>query len=122
MASPASPNRGRRLRLAVTAVVVLATVTLAASGLPADAADTAASDGQDAAPVRSAIHGYVFDGERYRTIDVPGATRTEAWDITNRGDVIGYYANADGRLHGFRLDKRGKYTKFANPDGDLGAC
>jgi hypothetical protein len=60
-----------------------------------------------------------LDGERYRTIDVPGATRTEAWDITNRGDVIGYYANADGRLHGFRLDKRGKYTKFDDPDGDL---
>jgi hypothetical protein len=108
-----------RIRAAVLAALVLATVTLAASGLPADAADTATSDGQAAAPVRGAIHGYVFDGERYRTIDVPGATRTEAWDITNRGDVIGVYANADGRLHGFRLDKRGNYTKFDDPDGDL---
>jgi hypothetical protein len=108
-----------RIRASVVAALVLATVTLAASGLPADAADTATSDGQDAAPVRGAIHGYVFDGERYRTIDVPGATRTEAWDITNRGDVIGLYANTDGRLHGFRLDKRGKYTKFDDPDGDL---
>jgi uncharacterized membrane protein len=108
-----------RIRAAVVAALVLATVTLAASGLPADAADTATSDGQAAAPVRGAIHGYVFDGERYRTIDVPGATRTEAWDITNRGDVIGVYANADGRLHGFRLDKRGNYTKFDDPDGDL---
>jgi uncharacterized membrane protein len=109
-----------RIRASVVSALVLATVTLAASGLPADAADTATSDGQDAAaPVRGAIHGYVFDGERYRTIDVPGATRTEAWDITNSGDVIGYYANADGRLHGFRLDKRGKYTKFDDPDGDL---
>jgi uncharacterized membrane protein len=108
-----------RIRTAVLSALVLATVTLAASGLPADAADTATSDGQAAAPVRGAIHGYVFDGERYRTIDVPGATRTEAWDITNSGDVIGYYANADGRLHGFRLDKRGKYTKFDDPDGDL---
>jgi hypothetical protein len=52
----------------------------------------------DTHPVRGAIHGYVFDGERYRTIDFPGATRTEAWDITNSGDVIGYYSNADGRL------------------------
>jgi hypothetical protein len=108
-----------RIRASVVSALVLAAVTLAASGLPADAADTATSDGQDAAPVRGAIHGYVFDGERYRTIDVPGATRTEAWDITNRGDVIGYYANADGRLHGFRLDKRGKYTKFDDPFGDL---
>jgi hypothetical protein len=108
-----------RIRASVLAALVLATVTLAASGLPADAADTATSDGQAAAPVRGAIHGYVFDGERYRTIDVPGATRTEAWDITNRGDVIGVYANADGRLHGFRLDKRGNYTKFDDPDGDL---
>ena len=108
-----------RIRASVVAALVLATVTLAASGLPADAADTATSDGQAAAPVRGAIHGYVFDGERYRTIDFPGATRTEAWDITNSGDVIGYYSNADGRLHGFRLDKRGKYTKFDDPDGDL---
>jgi hypothetical protein len=108
-----------RTRASVLSALVLAAVTLVASGLPADAADTATSDGQDAAPVRGAIHGYVFDGERYRTIDVPGATRTEAWDITNSGDVIGYYANADGRLHGFRLDKHGKYTKFDDPDGDL---
>jgi hypothetical protein len=108
-----------RIRASVVSALVLATVTLAASGLPADAADTATSDGQDAAPVRGAIHGYVFDGERYRAIDFPGATRTEAWDITNSGDVIGLYANADGRLHGFRLDKSGKYTKFDDPDGDL---
>jgi hypothetical protein len=108
-----------RIRAAVLAALVLATVTLAASGLPADAAATPTPNGQAAAPVRGAIHGYVFDGERYRTIDVPGATRTEAWDITNRGDVIGVYANADGRLHGFRLDKRGNYTKFDDPDGDL---
>jgi hypothetical protein len=108
-----------RIRASVVATLVLATVTLAVSGRPADAADTATSDRQDTAPVRGAIHGYVFDGERYRTIDVPGATRTEAWDITNSGDVVGYYTNADGRLHGFRLDKRGRYTKFDDPDGGL---
>ena len=108
-----------RIRASVVFALVLAAVMLAASGLPAAAADTATSDGQEAAPVRGAIHGYVFDGKRYRTIDVPGATRTEAWDITNRGDVIGFYANADGRLHGFRLDKRGKYTKFDDPDWGL---
>jgi YD repeat-containing protein len=108
-----------RIRGLFVSALVVATVTLAASGPSADAADTATPDGQDAAPVRGAIHGYVFDGERYRTIDVPGATRTEAWDITNRGDVIGYYSNADGRLHGFRLDKSGKYTKFDDPAGDL---
>jgi hypothetical protein len=50
---------------------------------------------------------------------LPRRQRTEAWDITNRGDVIGYYSNADGRLHGFRLGKRGKYKKFDDPDRDL---
>jgi hypothetical protein len=104
-----------RIRASVVSALALVTVTLAASALPAVAADTATSDGQDAAPVRGAIHGYVFDGERYRTIDFPGATRTEVWDITNSGDVIGYYTNADGRLHGFRLDKRGKFTTLDNP-------
>jgi hypothetical protein len=105
-----------RIRASVVSALLVASVPLAASGPPAGAADTATSDNEATVPVRGAIHGYVFDGERYRTIDVPGATRTEAWDITNRGDVIGYYANADGRLHGFRLDKRGKYTKFDDPD------
>ena len=120
-------TRNRRIRrggiaaLAATALAALAAAgaSPAASGLPADSADAAMSDGQDAAPVRGAIHGYVFDGKRFRTIEVPGATRTEAWDITNSGDVIGLYANADGRLHGFRLDKRGNYTKFDDPDGGL---
>jgi YD repeat-containing protein len=108
-----------RIRAWVVSALALAAVTLAASGLPAGAADTATPDGQNAVPVRGAIHGYVFDGERYRTIDFPGATRTEAWDITNRGDIIGIYANADGRLHGFRLDKRGRFTTLENPYGDL---
>jgi uncharacterized membrane protein len=108
-----------RFRASVVAALALAAVTLTAIGLPADAADTATVDGQDAAPERGAIHGYIFDGTRYRTVDVPGATRTEAWDITNSGDVIGYYANADDKLHGFRMDKRGKLTTFAEPDGGL---
>jgi uncharacterized membrane protein len=103
-----------RSRASVVSAVVLAAVALAASGLAA-----AASDGQAAAPVRGAIHGYVFDGKRYRTVDFPGATRTEAWDITNRGDVIGYYTYADGRLRGFRIDKRGRFTTTNNPYGDL---
>jgi hypothetical protein len=109
----------QRIRASVVSALALAAVTLAASGLPADAADAATSDGQDAPPMRGAIHGYVFDGERYRTIDFPGATRTEAWDITNRGDIIGIYSNADSRLHGFRLDKRGKFTTLDNPNRDL---
>ena len=64
-----------RIRGLVVSALALAAIMLAASGLPAAAADTA-SEGQNAAPVRGAIHGYVFDGKRYRTIDVPGATRT----------------------------------------------
>jgi uncharacterized membrane protein len=108
-----------RFRASVVSALVLAAVALVASGLTADAAETAASDGPAAVPVRGAIHGYVFDGKRYRTVDFPGAARTEAWDLTNRGDVIGYYANADGRLRGFRMDKRGKFTTLDNPNGNL---
>src|SRR5262245_53222364 len=37
----------------------------------------------------------------FMALDVPGATRTVATGINNRGDVVGYYVTPDGRGHGF---------------------
>ena len=35
------------------------------------------------------------------TIDVPGATSTEASGINARGQIVGNYTDAAGTLHGF---------------------
>ena len=37
----------------------------------------------------------------YEIVDVPDATETSLWDITNEGRVIGSYADGGGLKHGF---------------------
>jgi hypothetical protein len=49
------------------------------------------------------------------TIDVPGATNTQAWDIDNNGDVVYQWSDAKG-THG-ALRQQGKYYKFDDPHG-----
>lgn len=39
----------------------------------------------------------------YQTIDVPGATSTQARGINNAGDIVGIYSHEDGLVHGFLL-------------------
>jgi uncharacterized membrane protein len=45
------------------------------------------------------------DDDAFTTIDVPGASFTQALAINPRGDVVGVYGNATG-THGFLLRKR----------------
>ncbi|HEU4399576.1 MAG TPA: hypothetical protein VFU54_17285 [Actinomycetota bacterium] len=49
------------------------------------------------------------------TIDVPGASSTFVVGINDRGAVVGSYVDADGREHGFLLE-RGKMTVIDHPD------
>jgi uncharacterized membrane protein len=49
------------------------------------------------------------------TIDVPGASSTFVVGINDRGPVVGSYVDADGREHGFLLE-RGKMTVIDHPD------
>jgi probable HAF family extracellular repeat protein len=39
----------------------------------------------------------------FTTIDFPNATSTQAWGINSRGDIVGFYVNADKSSHGFLL-------------------
>jgi probable HAF family extracellular repeat protein len=42
-------------------------------------------------------------GPTFTTIDVPGATFTNAWDISSDGDIVGVFRDAANNAHGFLL-------------------
>jgi hypothetical protein len=48
-------------------------------------------------------HGFVLSGERYITVDFPGATATGPGAINARGDIAGQYTLPDKSTHGFVL-------------------
>jgi probable HAF family extracellular repeat protein len=48
------------------------------------------------------------------TVDVPGASNTSVFGINNRGAVVGGYQDADGKQHGFLLE-RGTMTVIDHP-------
>jgi uncharacterized membrane protein len=48
--------------------------------------------------------GFLLSGGRVTTIDVPGAMRTIAFGINERGDIVGGYADGAG-FHGFLLSR-----------------
>jgi uncharacterized membrane protein len=49
-------------------------------------------------------HGLLLSDGRLTTVDVPGAIRTIAFGINERGDVVGGYADGAG-FHGFLLSR-----------------
>jgi probable HAF family extracellular repeat protein len=71
--------------------------------------------GSAADPDSAQFHGFVRSpGGAIRTVDVPGASITGANGINNRGAVVGTYVDADGRSHGFLLE-RGALTPIDPP-------
>jgi uncharacterized membrane protein len=59
-------------------------------------------------------HGFLFSGGAYSSIDFPGAILTEAWRITDAGEILGRYkSSTDGSFHMF-LFANGSFT--AIPD------
>lgn len=48
-------------------------------------------------------HGFRLSGGQLDTIDVPGATATEATGINARGDIVGAWFNANGQSRGYLL-------------------
>jgi hypothetical protein len=59
-------------------------------------------------------HGFVWDRGRVRTFDVPGSTTTAAYEINNRGQIVGNYTDADGAQHGYVL-RNGEVTIIDHP-------
>ena len=49
------------------------------------------------------VHGFLYDGTDWTTIDVPGATITSVWGIDN-DNLVGNYLDSDDKLHGYLYD------------------
>jgi hypothetical protein len=60
----------------------------------------------------SDVHGYVLDRGKYTQFDYPGATFTQAWDVSPSGTVVGYFEPVTS--HGFSLDDDG-FTQIDVP-------
>jgi probable HAF family extracellular repeat protein len=71
---------------------------------------------------RGHTHGFMYERGRYRTIDVPRVTGTTpegisgsgAFDINDRGEVVGAYVGRDGHTHGY-LWRRGRFRIIDAP-------
>jgi probable HAF family extracellular repeat protein len=55
---------------------------------------------------------------RFRTIDFPEGTATQAFGINERGDVVGEYTDAAGNVHGF-LWSNGNFSSIDYPGAAL---
>jgi YD repeat-containing protein len=101
----------------VVAAAALVAPLVASPGTPA-----AAKDKPPQVEPAAREHGFVLDDGRFTSFDVRGAVLTNPYDITNRGQVIGQYYDADdGEQHGFSRDKQGRITTvdFPGVDGSL---
>ncbi len=56
------------------------------------------------------------DSFSFTTIDVPGATETEASGINNAGQIVGFFKDASRKLHGFMRTTAGALTIIGGPD------
>ena len=60
-------------------------------------------------------HGFLYSGETYTTVDVPGALSTEADGINDFGHIVGTYFSA-GKFHGY-IYRNGTFTTLDDPLG-----
>jgi probable HAF family extracellular repeat protein len=75
------------------------------------------SDSGDGAPLTG--HGFLLDKGVFTTIDHPDAVaESAALGINNRGQIVGFYVDAEGVVHGFLLED-GAFTTIDHPDAPL---
>ncbi len=59
-------------------------------------------------------HGFVWTNGRFDTFDVPGSTATAAYEINNRGWVVGNYTDADLAQHSY-VRRGARFTTIDHP-------
>jgi len=64
------------------------------------------------------FHGFLKQGSKFTTIDVPGAMNTFGFGLNNSGEQVGYYVDQQGDVHGFVL-RAGKFNTI-DVSGSLG--
>jgi YD repeat-containing protein len=101
---------------------VVAAAALVASLVASPGTPVAAKDMPPQVEPAAREHGFVLEDGRFTSFDVRGAVLTNPYDITNKGQVVGQYYDADdGEQHGFSRDKQGRITTidFPGVDGSL---
>jgi len=63
----------------------------------------------------SVSHGFLKDGRRFTTIDVPAASNTEALGINGSDEIAGTYYDQAGNPHGYVQDRHGQFTTVDPP-------
>jgi probable HAF family extracellular repeat protein len=111
-----------RLRTAA-AVVAVAAVVLGMA--PAAGASRHPGEGDtDGSPRPTTLSaGFLLDDGRFRTIEVPGSqVVTEPTGINDRGEIVGYYGDANLTQQAFRRDRRGRYETIRVPGAAITAA
>jgi uncharacterized membrane protein len=111
-----------RTSIPIRTSYVVAAAAFAASLVVPPGTPAAAKDTPPQVEPAAREHGFVLEDGRFTSFDVRGAVLTNPYDITNKGQVIGQYYDADdAEQHGFRRDKRGRITTidFPGVDGSL---
>src|SRR5438874_2321005 len=60
-------------------------------------------------------HGFLYTAGTYVTLDVPGATVTQAFGINSSGQIVGVFADSNFKQHSF-LFSNGSFTTIDNPN------
>jgi len=70
----------------------------------------------------NAYHGFILDGKKLTTVNVPNGTSTTVDGVTPDGaiQIVGAYVNSAGRSMGF-LCKNGRFTDIPGPKGSTGS-
>jgi probable HAF family extracellular repeat protein len=62
------------------------------------------------------VHGFLYDGTTFGTVDYPGAVSTQLYGINNHGRIVGYFDDAAFITRGFSYDS-GTYSAPVNYPG-----
>ena len=66
-------------------------------------------------------HGFLLSSDRFSSVDFPNSVTTDAWKITDTGDIVGdWSSNGNFFVHGYTLHN-GQFTSFDFPDARLTA-